>query len=244
MKSRVVLVLHDHAPNDDRVVSYLQANGFNVDIRKPFAGDLLGDVTDDLAGTVIFGGLYNAYDTELHPFLKEEYRWMDAVLAADLPFLGICQGAQMLAIHLGAWAGERKGTTWEFGYYQVRPTAEAGDFLIKPLHFAQAHYHTFDLPKGATLLASSDDYENQAFRVGDKIFGLQFHAEKAPDGFRLWQKEKAHLHGLDGVQSLDEQNALMAKHDAAQGEWFDGFVSKLFGSVNSSTGGVEVRVHR
>lgn len=229
MKPRVLLVRHGDEPNDDRVVSYLETHGFRPDIRKPFAGDALGAVTDDLAGTVIYGGMYNACDADRQPFLHEEYRWIGAALDAGVPVLGLCQGAQMIAYHQGAFAGQREGGRHEFGYYQIRPTAQGRDFLPHPLHMAQAHFHTFDLPAGAVHLAESDAYENQAFRLGDKVYGLQFHPEQTIEGFRRWQRSKTAAYGKPGAQTRQQQDALMMAHDTAQADWFNGFLGRLFG---------------
>lgn len=228
MKRRVLLVRHGCEPYDDRVVTWLTQAGYKIDSRKPFAGDKLDSVADDLAGTVIYGGLYNAYDTDKHTFLRDEYLWIDNCLKADIPILGICQGAQMLARHLGAWAGACESEFFEFGYYQVEPSADAKDFLDKPLWFTQAHFHTFDLPDGAVRLAGNENYENQAFRYGDKVFGLQFHAEVTIEGFRRWQLQKRDAYSRHGVQGRNEQTRLMYEHDAAQAEWFYSFMDRLF----------------
>lgn len=229
MVQRVLLVRHGNEPADDRVVSWLTQAGYHVDSRKPFAGDSLGEVGDDLAGTVIYGGKYNAYDTDLHGFLNDEYRWIEKCLRADVPILGICQGAQMLARHLGAWAGPTEREIFEFGYYRIDPAPEAAGFLERPLWVTQAHFHTFDLPTGAVCLAENDNYRNQAFRYGDKVYGFQFHAEVTIEGFRRWQKQKWNVYDRPGVQSLQEQTSLMYEHDAAQANWFYGFLDGFFG---------------
>ncbi|MEX0302050.1 MAG: glutamine amidotransferase [Leisingera sp.] len=227
--TRVQLVRHGDEPADDRVVSWLTAAGYEIDSRKPFAGDLLGDPGDYLAGTVIYGGLYNVYETGKHPFLREEYRWIEACLDADVPMLGICQGAQMIAYHLGAWAGPREDETFEFGYYPIEPSGDASGFLDARLWFTQAHFHTFDLPEGAVRLAGNGNYKNQAFRWGEKVFGFQFHPEVTIEGFRRWQKQKWNVYGRPGVQTPEEQTRLMHMHDAAQADWFYGFLENLFG---------------
>jgi GMP synthase (glutamine-hydrolysing) len=227
--ARVQLVRHGDEPADDRVVSWLTEAGYEIDSRKPFAGDLLGEPDEDLAGTVIYGGLYNVYETGQHPFLNEEYRWIARCLEADVPMLGICQGAQMIAWHLGAWAGPRTDEIFEFGYYPIEPAPGAGDFLSAPMRVTQAHFHTFDLPDGAVRLAGNANYENQAFRWGDKVYGFQFHPEVTIEGFRRWQRQKWKVYDRPGVQQPDEQTRLMYEHDAAQAEWFYGFMDKLFG---------------
>lgn len=234
MGKRVLLVRHGDEPADDRVVSWLTTQGFDVDIRKPFAGDRLGDIDDTLAGTVIYGGMYNAYDSALHPFLKEEYRWIEACLKADVPMLGICQGAQMIAHHLGAFAGARAHGIFEFGYYEVSPTeaGKAEGFLSAPQHFTEAHFHTYELPVGAVSLAGNANYPEQAFRYGDKVYGLQFHPEVTIEGFRRWQNWKGDVYGRPGAQQPEEQTRLMMQHDRAQADWFYGFLGKLFGEAS------------
>jgi GMP synthase (glutamine-hydrolysing) len=220
----VVLVRHEAGPDDDRVVSHLAEAGYVADIRFPFRGDLLGEIEDNVAATVIDGGMYNAYDTDRHGFLKDEYRWIDAALTQGLPILGICQGAQMIAHHLGAFAGAR-GDRAEFGYYEVAPVDGAEDFLPAPLHLTQAHFHTFDLPEGAVHLASSTLFENQAFRLGANVYGFQFHPEVTRAGFQRWQAV-SDLAKRSDVQSKAEQDRLAAQHDAAQAEWFHGFLDR------------------
>lgn len=228
MAKRVLLIRHGDGPTDDRVVNHCVLGGLTPDIRRPFLGDTLGGITDDLAGAVVYGGIYNAYDSDKHPFLREEYRMIDAVLAAGLPLLGICQGAQMIAHHLGAFAGAPEHDRHEFGYYEVTPTGADAAFMPGPLHLAQWHFHTFDLPQGAVHLARSDAFENQAFRYGANAYGLQFHAEQTIEGFRRWQAKDAGAFAQPGAQSKAEQTRLMQAHDAAQADWFYGFLNGLF----------------
>ncbi|RYG90313.1 glutamine amidotransferase [Loktanella sp. IMCC34160] len=228
---RVVSVRHGDEPLDDRITTWLSGAGYAVEPRRPYLGEILGQPTDDVAATVIYGGPYNAFDADTHAFLKEEYRWIEACMAAGIKVLGICQGAQMIAHHLGAWAGPRDPEVFEFGYYPIRPTSQSGDFLTKEIVACQAHFHTFDLPAGAVRLASGDTYENQAFRYGDKTYGLQFHAEVTRDGFRRWQVQKTNAYGRNGVQPRAEQDRLAALHDAAQADWFHGFLGRFFGDA-------------
>lgn len=224
-----MLIRHGDDPPDDRVVTYLHSAGFHCDIRRPCLGEKLGKFDDDIAGTVVYGGPYNADDSKNHAFLSEEYRWIDAAIKSNTPLLGICQGAQMIAHHLGAWAGDNGSGKHEFGLYQITPSSEAEDFMKAPLHLVQWHFHTFDLPESAVRLAGNENFPNQAFRVGDTIYGLQFHAEVTIEGFRRWQDGRAHIYDIPGVQSRSEQDALLQKHDKAQADWFYDFLSKLFG---------------
>lgn len=228
MAPRVLLVRHGDEPNDDRVVTWLAANGYEAVTRKPFSGDRL-DSVGEVAASVIYGGLFDVFETSKHPFLLEEDRWISQCLDQGIPLLGICQGCQQIAYHLGAWAGAPEEECFEFGYYPLEPTEEAGSFLAKPLVVTQAHYHTFDLPEGAVRLAGNAQYPNQAFRYGDNVYGFQFHAEVTPTGFRRWQDSKKHVYGRPGVQDEQTQNRLMDAHDAAQGRWFNGFLDSFLG---------------
>ena len=230
-KKRVILVRHSDEPADDRVFAYLSRSGYEPVLRKPFAGELL-DNDRSIAGAVIFGGKYNVFDTQLHPFLMHEYRFIEHCITADIPLLGICQGAQQIAWRLGAQVGPTPDDLHEFGYYPLYPSPGAGDFLPQPIHVTQVHYHGFDLPAGARHLASSDLFPNQAFSIGDKIFGFQFHAEVTPTGFLRSQSSPSARYGKPGAQTREEQDRLMRLHDAAQAAWFEGFLEKLFPRQN------------
>ncbi len=230
MDKRLLCVRHGDGPMDDRITTWCGASGIRLDARRPWQGDSLGEVTEDLAGVVVYGGNYNAYDTDLHPFLNEEYRIIDAAMKSKTPLLGLCQGAQMIAHHMGAWAGAPDHGNHEFGWYEITPTEDGRDLLPKPLYLAQAHFHTFDLPIGARHLARSALFENQAFSVGDTVMAFQFHPEQTVAGFQRWQARGADWGRYDepGVQSREQQTALMLEHDAAQGAWFRSFLDRFF----------------
>ncbi len=234
MAKRVVVIRHGDDPPDDRVHTYLTQNGFDPEIRRPFSGESLGEPDGFLAGTVLHGGPYNAFATSEHPFLNEEYRWIDACLKADVPMLGISQGAQQIALHLGADVGPAPGESHEFGYYKVEPTEAGEAFLPEATWFTQAHYHTFGIPDGAKHLARSEAFENQAFSYGTKVWSLQFHAEVTIEGFRRWQNADWAAYGKPGAQTREEQDRMMAKHDARQAEWFYGFLGSVFGKADAA----------
>lgn len=224
---RLLCIRHGTGPDDDRVVSWCRLNGVNPDIRHPHLGQDAGDITEDVAGVVVYGGKYNADSSQENPFLRDEYRLMRDALKADIPLLGICQGAQMLAMELGAWAGAPEHGSHEFGYYEVSPTEAGKAFLPEPHVFCQAHFHTFDIPAGATHLARSDIFENQAFSYG-KAVALQYHAENTIEGFRRWQKASWSF-GKPGAQDFATQEDQMMSHDRRQADWFYDFMDRTFG---------------
>lgn len=229
MTQKLVLVRHGDDPPDDRVVSFAVQAGFEPVFVRPFKGDTLGEPGPDVAGSVVYGGPYNVFDEDKHPFLHAEAAWIRACMAKGIPLLGICQGAQQIARVLGAHVGPPDSGLHEFGYYPITPTPEGQDFLPGTLHMTQAHFHTFDIPQGAVRLAGSPMYPNQAFRHGDRTYGFQFHPECTIEGFRRWQASPWAAYGKPGAQTKAEQDRLMAEHDAAQADWFYAFLERLFG---------------
>ena len=136
--------------------------------------------------TIILGGPIGVYETEDYPFLQQEIDLLKVRLEKNLPTLGICLGAQLIAHALGAkvYAGHSKEIGWS---KLTLPVAENNPLQalenIEVLHW---HGDTFDLPEQAELLASSDLYPNQAFRVGQNILALQFHAEVSSESLEKW----------------------------------------------------------
>jgi len=226
-KNELILVRHSNEPADDRVFTFARLNGLIPIEKFPFRGELLGEPTERTFGTVVYGGKFSVFEKDKHPFLKEEANWINSCMEANLPILGLCQGAQQIAHLLGAKVGPTEDNRHEFGYYEVTPTNEGLDFLPEPKFFTQAHFHTFDIPKGAIHLARSEGFENQAFRYGKNIFGLQYHPECTIEGFRRWQANSPSTNCL-GVQSVQKQTSLMMKYDASQATWFYNFMSQLF----------------
>ncbi|MDX1709977.1 MAG: glutamine amidotransferase [Rhodovibrionaceae bacterium] len=238
MKKRLVLIKHESASHGDRASAHLAERGFEIDWRRPYAGDSLDDLknggAEDLAGTILYGGPQNAPDSHIHPYLADEARWVEACIERGVPTLGICLGGQILAHTLGAEVGPHKDGIHEFGYYPVHPT-EAGrtDFLPEELTVVQAHFHEFQLPAGAELLATSELFERQAFRYGDSAYAVQFHPEVTIPGMRRWQEAEWAPWGEPGAQSREEQDRLGARHDARQHAWFTNFLDGLFGRPHS-----------
>ncbi|QCB93790.1 type 1 glutamine amidotransferase [Cellulomonas shaoxiangyii] len=157
----------------------------------------------ELAGLVVMGGPMDADDTAGHPGLAAERALLRAAVDADVPVLGVCLGAQLLALALGAALHRR--TAREVGFGPVEVLAD--DPVLGALGAVGTaptvlHWHSdeVDLPAGATLLASSAVTRVQAFRAGSAV-GLQFHPELDAAMLDLW------LATPDMVGDLDEGEA-------------------------------------
>jgi GMP synthase-like glutamine amidotransferase len=129
------------------------------------------------------------YDEAQYPFLRDEHRFLTRVLGQGVPLLGICLGSQLLAKALGARV--YRNPHKEIGWYTVDLTpAGAADPLFagltSPIPVFQWHGDAFDMPTGATPLASSPLCMHQAFRFGDRVYGLLFHLELTPDIIYSW----------------------------------------------------------
>ena len=222
-----MLITHDLAErDDDRVSTFLKSKDFNLLWTCPAEGESVPDLNADTAALVVYGGRYGVPEKETHAFLKDEMRIIREALNRDIPLLGICLGAQLLAHELGAPVGPHPKGFHEYGYYPLKPT-EAGRALIPDSLMAlQSHYHQFGIPTGAEWLASSELYENQAFRFGGKAIGLQFHPEASRRSLERWIARRAERNYAVGAHPPERQLADHAKFDAELGRWFENFLEK------------------
>ena len=131
-----------------------------------------------------FGGPMSANDPD--DYIRREIDWIEIALREQRPFLGICLGAQMLAMQLGARVAPHPQGTTQIGYYPIRPTA-AGNAACPdwPDHVYHWHREGFELPDGAELLAEGDDFPVQAFQSGN-AFGFQFHPDVTYAMMHCW----------------------------------------------------------
>jgi len=141
-------------------------------------------------GLVVLGGPMSVNDTAEHRHLKTEMRLIEQAMEKDLPILGICLGAQLIAKTLGSevYASDEK----EIGWYDIATTKHAesdplvGHFEAREKIF-QWHGDTFDLPRGATWLAETAVTPHQAFSTNNgRVLALQFHVEQHTRGMERW----------------------------------------------------------
>lgn len=144
----------------------------------------------DFDAWLVMGGPMNVDETDRYAFLGPERELLAELIAGDRPVLGICLGAQLVARAAGARVYAQRPK--EIGLFTVEPTpAAAADplfsLLTGPTEVFQWHGDTFDLPAGAVHLARSARFGHQAFRLGRRVYGVQFHIECNTDIARQWQ---------------------------------------------------------
>jgi GMP synthase (glutamine-hydrolysing) len=149
---------------------------------------------DEIGGIVVFGSTYNVEHADEQPFIHAVADLTRSAVDRRVPYLGVCFGAQLLAWSLGA--DVKKSPVREVGFEPLRPLREARDDpLVR--HYGdgelvfQWHMDTFTLPDDAMLLASGDAVANQAYRVGEAAWGIQFHLEIDAAEVELWLDEYA-----------------------------------------------------
>ncbi len=174
-----------------------------------------------IGGLVVFGGEMNVDQLDRYPYLLRVRQVMREAVDHDIPTLGICLGAQLLARAFGA--AVTRAPVRELGFVPVWPTAAAAsDPLLAGLNpgdrFFQWHEDTFDLPAGATLLATGRAVPTQAFRVGRCGWGIQFHPEVDAAELEAWLRHVESRWGRTSEEVRREAGThLPAQHRQARG---------------------------
>jgi GMP synthase-like glutamine amidotransferase len=133
----------------------------------------------DFDAVMVFGGAMHPDQDAEHPWLGPEATFLRETLDAGVPLLGVCLGAQLIARAAGAWVGP--GERSEVGWFPVELNDRGREDPVlgaMPERFDafQWHYYTFELPAGAELLAANDA-ARQAYRIDERVWGVQFHPE-------------------------------------------------------------------
>jgi GMP synthase (glutamine-hydrolysing) len=186
---RAIILRHVAFEDPGLLAPALTRAGWDFDILEAATADLTQQRISDADLLVVLGGPIGVGDIGDYPFLAQEIALLEKRLAGNRPTLGICLGSQLMAAALGArvYAGPVK----EIGWAPLQLTDDGRASCLAPLNEPDAtvlHWHgdTFDLPAGATRLASTAAYANQAFAFGPNALALQFHIEADPARLEEW----------------------------------------------------------
>ncbi len=219
----------------------LEAAGLRQVLVPAWDGAEVSESPDGAGGIVILGGPMGVYERDRYPQLDREITLTRRAVEAGVPFLGICLGSQILAAAAGGkvYPGPRP----ELGWAPISLTLEGksdpvlgGEPTLDVFHW---HGDTFDLPPNATHLARSDAYANQAFRVGRRAYGFQFHLEfsvpiieavLADPGNQRWMRERGG--GVTAREIREDTTRRAAACAARASEVFARFIALASGDAS------------
>lgn len=220
---KLLLIKHSKGWDVDRVNRWAERRGHIIERCFPADGDPFPDAKD-FDGVVVFGGAMSANDCGVQPWIKPELAFIEQCLSSKTKFFGICLGAQLLARTLGAKISPLPCGATEVGFYPLEPVDNSG-FLETGDNMFQWHSEGFELPPGATALARSKAFPQQAYSLPDGHYGVQFHPEVNPDVLKLWHKRIP----ADKYQWLTEEVRqqhiqLCEEYDQRITTWLDAFL--------------------
>jgi GMP synthase-like glutamine amidotransferase len=237
---RALIIQHIACEGPGRLGHLLNQRGFELDTCHAYAGDVVPTtLAHDLL--VVMGGPMGVADVGhvQYPFLSHEIALLKSVLQQNQPMLGICLGAQLLAHAAGApvYQNILNGIpVLEVGWAPVdfHGVNERPEFRGLQQREVMLHWHgdTFDLPSGATLLASTPQCRHQLFRL-QRQFGFQFHPEIDASIVTEWihldAAYVAKAHGPSGAAKIASDTERYAAHHRQVGDQLLGNVLNLIG---------------
>jgi GMP synthase (glutamine-hydrolysing) len=208
------VIVNDPGDPPGTLGDWLSGAGLALVVVEAHAGEPLPDSLAGFDGLLVLGGSMNANDDSAAPWLPQVRRLLGAAVTAEVPTLGVCLGAQLLALAAGGRVEPSPGGP-EYGAQLIAKRANASTdplFGALPITPDVIQWHVdaiTELPPGAVLLANSPGTDVQAFRLGRLAWGLQFHIETTPGMVRRWADEDAEL--LAGY----DLDLLLSRSDAA-----------------------------
>ncbi|MET9986843.1 type 1 glutamine amidotransferase [Streptomyces rochei] len=234
--ARLLVVQNGLGGGPGRFGDWLTAEGTALDVVRAHAGaPLPRRLAHD--GVMVLGGGYLPDDDVRAPWLAPTRALVAEALERGAPVFGICLGGQLLAQVAGGTVRGEHGAP-EFGSTPLTLRPEAGDDPLLsglPRRVTAVEHHVdavTALPPGAAWLMESERCPYQAFRVGDRAWGVQFHPEADAARVRSWNPERIRARGLDPVAL-----ARRAERDepAARTVWHE--VARRFAAVLRGRGG-------
>lgn len=180
---KIHLLQHDPEEGLGSIEDWAKAHEHTLTVTRFFADEALPTM-DAFDWLIIMGGPMNVYEVVEHPWLIAEKKFIRQAIRENKIVLGVCLGAQLISDVMGGPV--RRNEQSEIGWFPVQLTEEGKQSALLadlPQEFTVLHWHgdTFALPPGAVHLARSAGCANQAFSIGNRVLGLQFHLEFTPE---------------------------------------------------------------
>ena len=221
MSRRILCVLHQAHSTTGQVGVALRQLGHQVHIIRPLVGQRIPRQVDRFDGLIVFGGPMSANDDHLQGIRTELYlieRWMNR----DRPIWGICLGAQLMTRVLGAVVYKHPSEQVEVGWYPIDPVG-SGKRIFTPLtHVYQWHREGFELPSGASRLASGvvgGLFREQAYLMGQNALATQFHPEMQPKMMNRWLMRAGQMLELSGSMNINNHRCGITRYYRKQSRW-------------------------
>jgi len=188
----ILIIKHIDIEGPGTLGDFLKSQGEPFQIIELGAGEALPVSVSILKAVIVLGGPMNVDEEDRFKFLKPENEFIKKILKANIPYLGICLGSQLLAKAAGAKV--IKSPVKEIGWYQIELTTEGRkDPLFNGFRESDPIYHwhgdMFQIPSNGRLLAQAQGCPHQALRVGRNAYGLQFHVEVTDKSIKEWCEE-------------------------------------------------------
>jgi GMP synthase (glutamine-hydrolysing) len=233
MMKKALVILHVESEGPGTLGEFLESYGFRLQTVKLHKEEKLPRSIQKFDAIVSMGGHMSVHDKNLYPFLKDEKEFLRKAVDKNIPILGICLGAQMIAHACGA--SVEKASESEVGWKNVFVTGEGRrDILLqglsKTLQVFQWHEDTFEIPHGGTLLAIGKECPHQAFRYRN-AYGLQFHVEVTEDMLNEWFETGPECENYVNVfKDIERDYCVQAQMIYANFIWFVDLCRELSGN--------------
>jgi GMP synthase (glutamine-hydrolysing) len=214
---------HETTEGPGRLGAVLRDFGHHLQVVRTYAGDAIPATLADVDGVIILGGCMNTCDAPNLPWMQREIEIIKEAHAANIPVLGICLGAQLIAVALGGEVGPADKPEIGMGKVALHAFFGGNDPMLVglPYEFTTAHAHGQEVKKAPAngtpaALISSKACKNQAFRAGLRTYGFQYHfewtlaqIEAAIDSTPEWLTTL----GLDAAKLKEEAKAGYARYE-------------------------------